>query len=308
MPLFSFLKKNKPLLGIDLGHKAIKAVRLNRLPSGESLDFCASAESSEGSPPFDSLRQFVHQHHLQGSEAAVCLDDPSLKIRRVELPKMPDADMKEAVRWKLRDVVEGSVDDYIVRYSMMNEISSPTEKKLVVIGYAVKKSAVDSVLQDFSRAGIRAQFMEPQAVSLASACHRATPTSREWMGGIDIGATKTIMVILGDGKVPYSRPLPGIDLALASSDPENLKKRAAAEIQNTIDSFIVMYHVDAVKKLFLTGGGSLLGDLAPYLAKNLGVSASLLQPFEGIEVDARFAGEVGKHAGLYASAVALARI
>lgn len=308
MPLFSFLKKKTPLLGVDLGHRSLKVVRLNRLASRESLDFCASAEIGEETAPFDSLRQFVHRHHLQGSQAAVCLDDPSLKIRRVELPKMPEADMKEAVRWKLRDVVEGSVEDYIVRYSMMNEIASPNEKKLIVIGYAVKKSAVDNILQDFSRAGLNALFMEPQAVSLASACHKVSPSPREWVGGIDFGATKTIMVILGDGRVAYSRPLPGIDLTLATSDPEAFRKKGAAEIQNTIDSFIVMYRVDAVKKLFLTGGGCLVGGLTSYLGTNLGIATSLLQPFEGIEVDSRFTGEVNKNYGLYANAVALARI
>lgn len=308
MNLFPFLKKKKPLLGVDLGHKSLKAIRLNRIANQEVLDFCASAEIGEGISPFDSLKQFVHQHRLQGSEAAVCLDDPSLKIRRVELPKMPEADLKEAVRWKLRDVVEGSVEDYIVRTSQMSDISSPGEKKTVVIGYAVKKNAVDSTLHDFERSGLKPQFMEPQAVSLASACHRAAASSKEWIGGIDFGATKTIMVILGDGKVAYSRPLPGIDLALAAADAESFRKRAAAEIQNTIDSFIVMYRVEAVKKLFLTGGGALIKELGDYLGTNLGIGTSLLQPFEGIEVDQRFAGEVEKNYRLYANAVSLARI
>lgn len=57
-------------------------------------------------------------------------------------------------------------------------------------------------------------------------------------------------------------------------------ERLVSGIQRTIDFFKEKLQVDAVEKIYLTGGGALMTNLIPRLSKELNIEIDLLNPFE----------------------------
>lgn len=304
--MFGNLKKNA-VLGLDIGSRAIKVVKaIHRIGEKPRVDLCLHHvyDSSTGSL-FQELHQFVVKNKLGGLPTAASIDDPSLKIRRVELPKMADTDLREAVRWGLRDVVEGNVTDYVVRHSTIE--ATIDNRHNAYVGYAIKKKVVRDFSLFLQKAGLRCQLIEPMAVTQAASLESCCPSGDNFIAAINIGASHTLMTLVGNGQFYFSRPLPQIAYKI-NADVDNFNARLAAEIQNTLDSFAVTFHVENIRQLMLTGVGSTIPGLAGYLSTNLGIPTSLLDPFAGFTFSEKSLAAANEHKEIYSLAASLARL
>lgn len=278
-PNFNFGKLG--LLGLDIGSHCLKIVKLARAGGGRfKIDFCGAYDVEENSVTFqETVHDILKTNNLLGLPTAACINDPSLKIRKVELPPMPESDLKDALRWKMRDAVEGAIEDYTVAHSILEESIMAGAKKQILVGYAIKRQSIFEWMGRLTKLGLKPKILEPAVISLASCIEKIYPSEDNWIAGIDLGAYKCMLVIVGRGKFYFSRPLSGIQLSEARSDLNGFMQKLAAEIQNSIDTFSVIFQVEKINRILLSGGGAVLPGLSEYLTKNLGVETGILNPF-----------------------------
>lgn len=296
-----FLHKKHEVLGVDFGSAGVKFAKLNKKAQSVSQWFCPGSFLSEEAEAVELLKTFLKDNHLVGSTVACNIEDESMKIRRIELPKMPDSDLKEAVRWQLRDVVEGSISDYSVRYTQLEEFQSGEVKKLSLLVYAIRKAAVERLDAFLRRLSFFPLLIEPTSVSLLSTFDALNGwEENQYYGLINLGESQSFFTAMGEGKLLFSRPLIGISgkefrssiQKALENDVSQIREvtekneapapgfhtRIAMEVQRSIDSFTLMYRKDKVHQLFLCGGGATLPGLSESLAKNLAVPTSMLDP------------------------------
>lgn len=286
--------RRREILGMDVGSSGVKFVRLHRQGRGHPSSLTVShwfypgPVLEGGEETISGLRDFLRIHHLGGASVACNLEEASLRIRRVELPCMPEEDLKEAVRWQMRDVVEGPVSDHVVRYSLIEEMVGGDPKRLSLLAYAIRKESVRCLLNFLKKLGLRPILVEPTSVSLLAIFDRV----REWKEGefyglLDLGESKSLFVILGNGRLYFSRPLVGISGKEFVTQTRGLKEeealplyfnQMAVEIQKSIDAFSLMFRKEGIRNLFLCGGGAGLPGLTNYLTKNLAIPTELLKP------------------------------
>lgn len=307
-----FLKKKSSTIGLDIGSQAVKIIKLQHREGQPSrLVACGYIQIRPEDEAFtEAVTAYLKENKLSGSDTATVLDDSTMKIRKIELPHMPEADLREAVKFKMRDVMEGPTEDYAVQSSMLEEIGQQASKRYILVGYAVKKTAVSNLMATVSKLGLRPAFVEPSVVSLSASVQEVAASEEEWYAAIDLGATKSLMVVTGHGKFYFSRPLSGISLQIAQDPAGNFSQKLAAEIQHTLDTFSVTFRVEQITKLYLSGGGASIPDLPNYLTTNLGLHTEVLNPFTRLEVDGELAQSalVTESPFLFPQAISLARI
>lgn len=316
-----FLEKfrQREIVGLDMGHVEARFVRMQ---AGQTV----SRWTYPGSLLEEAVnfREFLKANRLRGISVAVNIEDPSLKIHKIDLPKMPEYDLNEAVRWQMRDVVEGPIEEFVVRRSLIEEYRSGDTAHLSMIAYAVQKKAVRGLISFLRGFGLNPLVVEPQAVSLAAALERIHGFQPgEYYGLIDIGETRSVFLAAGEGRLLFSRPLPGVsgrelttfirkELEVGHRKAEDIKgalvgapgvpeissplrekaeavlagfhTRVAIEGQRSVDAFALMFRREKVNKLFLAGGGARLSGLEVYLAANLGIPTSVLNPSEVLKM------------------------
>lgn len=280
------LKSKKSILGIDIGSKATKIVQL-RFTGGDrpSLEVCGLVPSGLLDEGFvGNVKAFLKDHDAKNALVATSIDDASMKIRKMELPKMPDLEMIEAIKWNLRDIVDGDVEKFIVSFSKISEQQGDEETKVDLIAYAINREAVQNYQNQIERLGLSPFFIEPSAVTLASALERCHGTDDDrYIAGIDIGHRLTVFYVIGKGAFAFSRPLVGINMELHEKKPEDFPKKLAIEIQKSIDTFKVNFKMLDIHALYLSGGGSLIPGIVDYLTTNMGLETRLLNPFEKLQ-------------------------
>lgn len=336
-----FLKRfgGQDVTGIDIGNYGIKMVRLGRragIVDDTVSQWFYPGPLSENQ--VHSFREFLVERKLSGASVACNIEDDSMKIRRLDLPKMPEFDLKEAIRWQMRDVVEGPVDDYVVRHSTLEEFSRGETTRLSLVVYAIKKAAVYRMLRLLRQLSLRPVAIEPTVVSLLAAFDQLHGWRKEeFYGLVDLGYTKAHFIAIGGGKLYFSRPLTGVsgeawkgalekELNLSPRDSEDLHRyllrgglsetrfaeiekqaealfpgihtQVALEIQRSINAFSLMFHKDKIHRLFLCGGCSLLPGLKDSLSKTLAIPTQMLDPAAKFQMSSSDAHLYGVALGL----------
>ncbi|MBI2345918.1 MAG: pilus assembly protein PilM [Deltaproteobacteria bacterium] len=328
-------------VGVDIGSSHCKIVQLVRGREGPRLVACGMVEAGMGADEEGAIRRmrvFLKEHGVRIGKAAVNIADPSLRIRRMDLPKMPDRDTKVAIRWNFREQVEVPLEKFVVGYTTIPE--KGTEDRIPLMAYGVAAEAVARYQARGRRLGFRVSAVEPSATALLAAFdHSIGWTEGERVALLDLGFTETLFLVMGDGVLLFARSLAGVSgerlLRMAGREgsippdqsraalqsvivgeavPEGMEKvleefytQMLVELQRSIDGFAALYRVETgVQRLFLCGGGSQLPNLAAHLTKNLGVTTTLFDPFTKIsDRDGQMPAAVTQ-GSLYAVAVGLA--
>lgn len=318
LPFFDKLGKRE-IVGLDMGHSETRFVRIREGQAVSKWNYPGSLLEEAV-----NFREFLKANRLQGISVAANIEDPSLKIRKVDLPKMPESDLGEAVRWEMRDIVDGPIEEFVVRRSLIEEYRSGDSVRLSMVAYAINKKAVRGLASFLRGFGLNPVVVEPQAVSLAAAVERIHGFQpSEYYGLIDIGETRSTFIAAGEGRLLFSRPLPGVsgrelttfirkELEMGHRKAEDIKgmlvgapgvpevsapmrekaeailpgfhTRVAIEGQRSVDAFALMFRREKVNKLFLTGGGARLSGLEVYLAANLGIPTRILDPSDVLKM------------------------
>lgn len=302
--MFSF-KKKKSVLGMDIGTKATKVVQFSYNKSGQAqLERYGMIEAGLADEQFEgALKSWLTEQKIANALVASSIDDPSLKIRKIELPKMPEADLIEAIKWNLREIVEGDIDNFSINYSKIQEYEENDTIKIELLGYAINRQAVQEFQNKILKLGVQPFFIEPAAVTLASALDRCHGSEDNYTAGVNIGFSSSLFYVVGKKTFTFSRPLAGIHLKDLEKDKEGFNQKLAIEIQKSIDTFKVNFRMEEIQALYLSGGGALIPGIDEYLKTNMGIQTELLNPFANLS---GAGAPEGVQPQLFAQAVSLA--
>lgn len=340
--------KGKKYMGCDLGASCLKVVKLEKVEGGLSLlkmNILKVPDTLGGEDRSRRIQSFLQQNDfLSDGNVAVNIEDPTLLIRSMELPKMPERDMATAIRWNFREFVSGSVDDYMVSYLPVKGLGEA--EKLTLTTFCISRQAVADRQTLMKSAGLKVSFIEPNATALLAAFSHNIGWERDkYYVILDMGDSISNFIVVGNGCLMFSRPLANLHgrklVDLVSKDLATEKDKADEELkgyltdhdkreakssdlgvnkigdtvshfisqlivdmQRSIDAFCIMYKKDRVDKIYLCGGGICLPGIVERLSSGLGVELEFFNPFSNI-LNAETARKMSA-APMYAVALGLA--
>lgn len=342
-----FVHRYRRLIGLDLGSSLVKFILMEKTGDDMAIQgaglFCPSErefETGDFSPDTVArIRRQFEESGLKGLPAASNVEDASLRIRRVDIPTLPPDEVIPAVRWNLRDCVDGHIDDHVVRATPL----IPTPEGLSFLAYAVRRDVVERQSALVRSFGLQPVTIEPSAVSLLRLCdfgYGWNPERRYAL--VDFGTKVSAFTVMDNGVLLFSRPLSGIcELSLLKLISRNLEidmdetmsrlasyrrgddraptapedrlhitlqhyfSQVLLEIERSIDAFCMMFQTDTLGPLYVTGGASHLPGLVDYLAQELGISLKILNPFSNLALPAQERRRLQTSAYLFGVSVGL---
>jgi len=147
---------------------------------------------------------------------AVNIEHPSLRIRKMVLPDMPENDMLEAIRWNFREQIGVPMERYSVGYV---PLSIETEQgKISTVAYGVAQDAIDEYLTTFRGMGLKVVSLEPAASALLASFYiNGVLNDDSIQVCIALGETLTNFVVMRSNEMLFSRPLAAISLSSLKS-------------------------------------------------------------------------------------------
>jgi type IV pilus assembly protein PilM len=327
--------------GIDIGNRALKAVKLVR-DSGrlrvedfeviEHEQILSQAGDNKESLFQTALAHFVQNHNTKGIPVAVSVSGQQSFARFIKLPPVESKKVPEIVRFEAIQQIPFPLDDVEWSYQLFQDKESPD----IEVGiFAMKKELVNKHIGYFTSLGLNVTTVQMSPLAVYNAMYHDDQTTQTTMF-MDSGAENTDLVI-AEGETVWLRTLPiggnQFTEALAKAfklnfqKAEELKRNAAtskyakqifqamrpvfadlvAEIQRSM-GFYASVHRDArIGRILALGSTFQLPGLQKYLQQNLQLPVEKLDTFKALPPeDSKTAAGFSEHSITLASAYGLA--
>jgi type IV pilus assembly protein PilM len=328
------------ITGIDIGSGSIKVVRIApgrrpKLLSAGMMEF-----------PLEGVRENVGADllHLRSEKkigvrnVVTQMPGKDLTIRTLTLPRMPAAELREAVRWEAKRHISYPLDAALVEYLIAGEKREGMVDKYDILMVAAEQEKIAGHLAPFREAGIKVSAVDGNALALRNVLRMRHKAAQGNHLVVDIGAGKTEIDIYKDGVLRFSRCLEtggaemtrvlAESLNLSLRDAEALKQRtdvSAArggdnavvlicarldgllmEVRRSVEYYKTTFREPGVEDAVLSGGVALIRGASAYFSQALGFPVELDDPFDGLLCQDSLRVEFGPSAPRFSAAVGLA--
>ncbi len=329
------------ITGIDIGAGGIKAVRIRqgkqpKLLAAAIIEF--SPDAAAGESVGTNLRYLFSEKKIGRKNVITQMPGKDLTIRSLTLPKMPLAELREAVRWEAKRHISYPLDTALVEYLITDEKKEGTVDKYDLVMVAADASKVKEHLLPFDEAGIKISAVDANALALRNVLFFRGENAAADTLVVDIGAGKMEIDIFKGGILRFSRCLEtgGADLTRLVADdlnvgmqdaeafkrnidllasPEKNKTVAAVvgrldaflmEIRRSVEYYRTTSHEKAVDRAVVTGGATLMRGLPEYFSQSLGLPVERCDPFGALKCEDALGAEFGPLAPCFSAVVGLA--
>lgn len=290
--------------GIDIGNRALKAVKL--VSTGEGLkvdDFdviehetvLSSAGDNRDSLIQSALANFVQRHPgVEKGQVGVGVSGQQSFARFIKLPPVEPSKIPEIVRFEAIQQIPFPLDDVEWSYQLFQEAESPD----IEVGiFAMRKELINQHIKFFTDDDLNVQVVQMNPLAVYNAMYYDSRIKGTTMI-VDLGAENTDLVI-ADGETVWLRSIPiggnNFTEALTKgfkvnfTKAEDLKRNAStskygrqimqamrpmfaelvAEIQRSIGFYSSVHRESRISKVIALGSTFRLPGLQKYLQQNL---------------------------------------
>ena len=141
--------QSKPVVGLDIGSSAVKAVELK--PAGKA--YKVTAFGSEPVPPdaivdgaiidggavADAVRRLFDNRNIKTKEVAAWLSGNAVIVKKISLPQMTPAELSESIYWEAEQYIPFEIQDVNLDYQLLGDQKPGNGAAMDVLLVAVKK-------------------------------------------------------------------------------------------------------------------------------------------------------------------------
>lgn len=262
---------SKAIVGLDMGSRYLKAVRLKETRTGYELDLFEMLQVPpdlivEGSvidaPRLTaSLKELINKARIKNSNAVIALSGhSSVIIKRISLPEMPEEELSESIKFEAEQYVPFDIEDVNLDFQILGPKGEPGQMDVVLV--AVKKDIISEYVNVVKEAGLHPVIMDINAFALENMYdinYEVEPDVN--IALLNIGASIINMNIIRGGVSIFTRDTPiGSSLltdalqkefSLNYEEAERLKRGEALEKVTAEDALPVMINAseDIVSEL-----------------------------------------------------------
>jgi len=312
-------RKIKSLIGLDIGSRSIKAVELTREGHGFVMTGYGQTEVHSEEQRPDAILEVLRDNAFHTKRVVTAVYGKSVIVRYLSMAKMPDEDLRNAIRYEADKYIPFDVEDVVMDSQAFhdNGLMDADDNEMRVLLVAVKRALIDDHVGLLNSIGLQPTVIDVDSFAVGNAFELALGSSLYEQDSdraialLDIGANKTNINIFYGGTSYFTREvyLAGDDFTHAIAkrlgldvDTAEMRKREpgehpeevmeavmpsfddlANEVLLSFDYFENQFDRD-VEEVYLSGGSARMAGIDEALERTLNRSIHRWDPSEGIEI------------------------
>ena len=279
MGLFAKSRKNAGYLAISLQGDGLYAVHIKRSPSArpevELLAFYPGNPSA-AEALLERMMRDLHAGHYQ---CGTLLAADEYQILSLEAPSVPPDELKAAIRWRLKDMLDYHVDDATIDVlDIPGDPNAPTRSHSMY-AIAARNSLIGQRQALFAKARVPLSVIDVPEMAQRNLA-ALLETEKRGLAMLTFSDEGGLLTVTHSGELYLSRR---IDVPLAQLQETDAERRDASferitlELQRSLDHFDRQYHFITLSRLVLGPVPEAAAELRDYLASNLYVPVENLK-------------------------------
>lgn len=254
---------------VDVSH-----VRVNGTSRPEVL-LCDSYRKEDDDVA--TLKRLRRDLSLAGYRCTTLLRPGDYQILPVEAPNVPAAEMKIALPWRIKDLIDFPVEAATVDALIVPQAENVTARNPQVLAVVANNELIAATAKVFNDARIPLEVIDIPELAQRNLAHLFEQKGRG-LALLTFDEHGGLLTFTCDGELYQYRRLEQSHASFENLDEEQRSQiydRIVLELQRSLDNFDRQYHRLAVSAVLVTPVPG-ADDLQEYLAANLGVPVTQL--------------------------------
>ncbi len=342
----NLFEPGQKLMGIDIGSTLIKIAVIKEAPVGTRLVGIGLAEIPPP-PPNEtdeetktrislSLKEALSQIKTKVKRVCTIINTPSLSIKHISLPAMPEEELKESVKWEMEQNINFPINTATLDFLISGETIRSGAKNLEMEVVAATTEEIKKHMQIYLH-----NKLTVESINIHSFClWNVFQKSNQWkeddtIALLNLGAKTSTINIFSNNILRFNREIffggETITAALVKElniPPKEVKelinnyglndkspqyekiseslKQLVAQIDRSFGYYKAQFHIERIDRLVIYGGVSKLINLDKFLSEELGIFAEIGEPFNGLLFDQKSFANLSDFASFFSIAVGAA--
>jgi MSHA biogenesis protein MshI len=287
--IFSIFKgsnRKSGAVGVMLHAEAVALARLAHLRGHKPrVDAFASRALGDATEQAEALRDLVREQNAQGAPCVLTLEPGAYTVVQVERPAVPAEEMRSAVRWRIKDLLDYPADEAVVDVfdvpGLEERGRAPSVYVVAAHQHELKRRIEMIAEADLQLAKINITELALRNLALLAA------EGEESISLVHMFRHRGMIAIVRAAALYVARNLEhgyaeveslvaaaGSAESLNAPDNQELYERIALEFQRTMDYYDSYFAQPPVRKMLLLARTQRLSDLADYARDNLGLDVT----------------------------------
>jgi MSHA biogenesis protein MshI len=223
-----------------------------------------------GAPSAEALEKAGKDLHCANYRCTTVLGGGDYQFLSVEAPNVPREELKAAMRWRLKDVLDFPVTD--ATYDVLDiplDPNAPTRPQQSIFAIAARNSVIQARQKLFTQSKIRLRTIDIPEMAQRNVSAMLEPEGRG-VAMLSFGEDGGLLTVSWRAELYLSRRIDVTLAQLLDADHERRHQsfdKITLELQRSLDNFERQFSFISVAKLVLAPSGA--AGLEEYLASNL---------------------------------------
>lgn len=209
----------KKTVGLDIGSSVVKAVQLRKVGRTVELEKFGMAEIYPGldkkaagvnrrEARIDAIRQALADGGINAKFSVSAVSGESIIVRYIQLPEMPENELKGAIRWEAEDYIPFRLEEVNLDSMILGRSDVGGSPKIDVLLVAAKKELVGEHVDVLKACDLQPAVVDVDSFAFLN-CFEANylPSANEVIALLNIGAEITNVNIYIGGVSRFSRDI-----------------------------------------------------------------------------------------------------
>ena len=243
-----------------------------------SLELCAF---QPGQGDSTDLKKLVKANDLDRAVCISVMELGSYSLLQVEAPEVPADELRAAIRWRVKDLIDFHIDDAVIDVFEVPDDKGAGKKTMYVV--AAKAALVKQRIKDLMQAGLQLEVLDIPELALRNIA-AMLPDDVNGVALVYIEQSEGLITITRKETLYLSRrirfgynSLP--DTAIHGNDQEAIEgwfNSIIIEVQRSLDYYESHFSQPQVSGLVIAPGSKEVPGMAEYMSVQLGLPARLL--------------------------------
>ena len=271
MGLFSKTKKNAGWMAISCQSDGVFVAHVKRPASGKPVVKLFSFYPADAAGLPAALDKLAKELHVERYRCSHLLTSGEYQLLSVDTPNVPPDELKNAIRWRLKDMLDYHVDDATIDVLAVPQDKNGAVRSNTLFAVAARNQLIEQRQALFEQAKLGLRVIDIPEMAQRNISALLEPEGRA-LALLSFNAEGGLITVTFDGELYLSRR---IDITVTQLQQADLSQKTAIheritlELQRSLDHFDRQYHAMPLSKLILSPMGVEGAGLQEYLAANL---------------------------------------
>ncbi len=276
MKLFSKTKKNPGWLVLEFQPEGVCLTHLlpGDKPQVRLAEFYPFAQTSLNTV----LTRINKEHNLIRYDCSYLLSPNEYQISSVETPTVPQDELKTAVRWLLKDMLDYHIDDATIDVLGIPADKNATTRKAMMYVISARNQLIAQKQAYFDDAQIPLAVIDIPELAQRNIANLIAPADRG-IALLSVNQTGSLLTISYNSELYLSRRLDMNLQQLSNTQTDHRQQifeKISLELQRTFDHVDRQYNFINLSRLTVTTNLPELTELTVYLSANIYIPAETL--------------------------------